>query len=103
MSKNANSNRRGRRRMLAGVATTLGFATVLWLKPMGLLLWARLKILTNIPRTAIAEPKPREEPRFPDSSGAIAKPDPVVSPQTEKESTEREKSRSASADLAPGP
>lgn len=28
---------------------------VLWAKPMGLLLWARLRILANIPRTAIAD------------------------------------------------
>jgi hypothetical protein len=30
-------------------------AVVLWAKPMGLLLWARLRILANIPRTAIAD------------------------------------------------
>lgn len=35
---------------------TLAVASVVWAKPMGLLLWARIKILTNIPRTAIAEP-----------------------------------------------
>ena len=35
---------------------TLAVASVVWAKPMGLLLWARIKILTNIPRTAIADP-----------------------------------------------
>ena len=30
-------------------------AGVLWAKPMGLLFWARIRILTNIPRTAIAD------------------------------------------------
>jgi len=38
------------------LAFTLAVASVLWAKPMGLLLWARIKILTNIPRTAIADP-----------------------------------------------
>lgn len=45
------------RRRLAAAAPLIAFASVLWLKPMGLLLWARIRILTNIPRTAIAEPK----------------------------------------------
>ncbi|RLS65518.1 MAG: hypothetical protein DWH96_00445 [Planctomycetota bacterium] len=31
------------------------FGTVVWAKPMGLLLWARLRILTSLPRTAIAD------------------------------------------------
>jgi len=31
------------------------FAVVAWAKPMGLLLWARLRILTSIPKTAIAD------------------------------------------------
>ncbi len=31
------------------------FGTVVWAKPMGLLLWARLRVLTNLPRTAIAD------------------------------------------------
>ena len=40
---------------------------VLWLKPMGLLLWARLRILTSIPRTAVAEPAPESDaPALPD-------------------------------------
>jgi hypothetical protein len=37
---------------------------VLWLKPMGLLLWARLRILANIPRTAIAEDEQMLAERF---------------------------------------
>ena len=36
-------------------------ACVLWIKPMGLLLWARIRILTNVPRTAIADPDARPE------------------------------------------
>jgi hypothetical protein len=48
------------RRRLAAALPLLAFASVLWLKPMGLLLWARIRILTNIPRTAIAEPRPPE-------------------------------------------
>ena len=36
-------------------AFVAGVAVVLWAKPMGLLLWARLRILANIPRTAIAD------------------------------------------------
>ncbi|MEY3143657.1 MAG: hypothetical protein RLY21_2150 [Planctomycetota bacterium] len=31
-------------------------ALLIWAKPMGLLLWARIRILTSIPKTAIAEP-----------------------------------------------
>ena len=31
------------------------FSVVAWAKPMGLLLWARLRILTSIPKTAIAD------------------------------------------------
>lgn len=58
-----------RRRSLGRLARIalplLAIATVLWLKPMGLLMWARLRILTNIPRTAIAEPR-EAAPGFPD-------------------------------------
>lgn len=44
------------RRARAGAIVFLGLAVcVLWAKPMGLLLWARIRILTNIPRTAIAD------------------------------------------------
>lgn len=43
-------------RRVRALAFTLALASVLWAKPMGLLLWARIKILTNIPRTAIADP-----------------------------------------------
>jgi hypothetical protein len=43
-------------RRVRTLAFTLAVASVLWAKPMGLLLWARIKILTNIPRTAIADP-----------------------------------------------
>lgn len=52
------------RRRIAAALPLLAFASVLWLKPMGLLLWARIRILTNIPRTAIAEPRPPAS--FPD-------------------------------------
>lgn len=31
------------------------FAVVAWAKPMGLLLWARIRILTSLPKTAIAD------------------------------------------------
>ena len=33
----------------------LAVGTVFWAKPLGLLLWTRIKIITSIPRTAIAE------------------------------------------------
>lgn len=46
-----------RRVRAAPVLLLLLAAGVLWVKPMGLLLWARIRILTNIPRTAIAEPE----------------------------------------------
>jgi len=36
------------------------FAVVAWAKPMGLLLWARLRILTSIPKTAIADDPAKE-------------------------------------------
>lgn len=44
---------RSRKIALALVACV---ALMIWAKPMGLLLWARIRILTNIPKTAIAEP-----------------------------------------------
>lgn len=48
--------RRVRVRSSSGTLAIIAFAgTVLWLKPMGLLIWARMRILTNIPRTAIAD------------------------------------------------
>lgn len=46
---------RRRRRVLGVVAM---FAVVAWAKPMGLLLWARIRILTSIPKTAIADDQP---------------------------------------------
>jgi len=58
------------RRRLVAALPLLAFASVLWLKPMGLLLWARIRILTNIPRTAIAEPKVRDS--FPDPIAPVA-------------------------------
>lgn len=54
------------RRTLIAAMPLMAFGTVLWLKPMGLLLWARLRILTNIPRTAVAEPEAERVERFPD-------------------------------------
>ncbi|MEY3022598.1 MAG: hypothetical protein RIS86_1796 [Planctomycetota bacterium] len=66
---------RGRKGALALVAM---FAVVAWAKPMGLLLWARIRILTSIPKTAIAddpaqapaadEPPPELETGLPVSS-----------------------------------
>jgi len=44
---------RGRKIALALVTCA---ALMIWAKPMGLLLWARIRILTSIPKTAIAEP-----------------------------------------------
>ena len=55
------------RRTLIAAMPLLAFTTVLWVKPMGLLLWARLRILTNIPRTAVAEPEADPVTRFPDA------------------------------------
>ena len=54
-------------------------AVVLWMKPMGLLLWARLRILANIPRTAVAEDEqvladrfePREWPAAPEAEVVV--------------------------------
>jgi hypothetical protein len=46
-----------RRLRLAPFLLVVLAAGVLWAKPMGLLFWARIRILTNIPRTAIAEPE----------------------------------------------
>lgn len=55
------------RRTLIAAMPLLAFTTVLWVKPMGLLLWARLRILTNIPRTAVAEPEAERSAQFPDA------------------------------------
>lgn len=49
---------RGRKIALALVACV---ALMIWAKPMGLLLWARIRILTSIPKTAIAEPAQTED------------------------------------------
>lgn len=61
------------RRTRAGAVAFLALVVcVLWAKPMGLLLWARIRILTNIPRTAIADDvlaqalkNAAEDPRLP--------------------------------------
>lgn len=37
------------------IAFLMMFAVVAWAKPMGLLLWARIRILTSLPKTAIAD------------------------------------------------
>lgn len=60
--------RRRRRawRLIRMLAPIVAVAVVLWLKPMGLLLWARLRILTSIPRTAMAEEPPEWMRSFPD-------------------------------------
>lgn len=59
------------------VVASLGL--MVWAKPMGLLLWARIRILTNIPKTAIADPavaqstKPVQPPELdPQLPGAMA-------------------------------
>jgi hypothetical protein len=43
------------RRRRGALAIVAAFAVVAWAKPMGLLLWARIRILTSIPKTAIAD------------------------------------------------
>ncbi len=60
------ASRRRAWRLIRLLAPILAVAVVLWLKPMGLLLWARLRILTNIPRTAMAEEPPEWMRSFPD-------------------------------------
>jgi len=60
------------------------FAVVAWAKPMGLLLWARIRILTSIPKTAIADdpaqapdaaaPKPEFDTGLPGAGGAFMDP-----------------------------
>lgn len=50
------------------VALFTAFALIAWAKPMGLLLWARLRILTSIPKTAIAD----------DPANAPAEPMPAI-------------------------
>jgi hypothetical protein len=54
MSGSANAWRwlRSRRTAITFLAV---FAVVAWAKPMGLLLWARIRILTSLPKTAIAD------------------------------------------------
>lgn len=58
------SNRRNALLVVAGLGL------VIWAKPMGLLLWSRIRILTSIPRTAIADdaiaaaPRPKLPPEF---------------------------------------
>lgn len=44
------------RRRFRALLVTAGVAGILWMKPLGLLLWARLRLLADIPRTAMAEP-----------------------------------------------
>lgn len=43
------------RRRQGALAIVAAFAVVAWAKPMGLLLWARIRILTSLPKTAIAD------------------------------------------------
>ncbi|MBL9120656.1 MAG: hypothetical protein JNL80_12165 [Phycisphaerae bacterium] len=82
-------NRRPRRRsMLLSPQVRAGafvgcVAIVLWAKPMGLLLWARLRILANIPRTAIAEDEATLADRFePEEWPTSQEPDVVVLPRS---------------------
>jgi hypothetical protein len=55
------------RRRRGALAIVAAFAVIAWAKPMGLLLWARIRILTSIPKTAIADDpaKAPEEPKPP--------------------------------------
>jgi hypothetical protein len=39
----------------SAIALLTVFAVVAWVKPAGLLLWARIRILTSLPKTAIAD------------------------------------------------
>jgi hypothetical protein len=55
MPKHAPISKSPRSRKIA-LALVTCMALLIWAKPMGLLLWARIRILTNIPKTAIAEP-----------------------------------------------
>lgn len=55
MPKHAPIGKAPRSRKIA-LALVTCVALLIWAKPMGLLLWARIRILTNIPKTAIAEP-----------------------------------------------
>ena len=99
------SLRRSRlRRTLMAALPLLAFTTVLWAKPMGLLLWARLRILTNIPRTAVAEPEPSKAPRFQDAAGGVRSDgDPPVRLETSGESKGGAKSRRDRVDLCSVP
>jgi hypothetical protein len=94
------STRRSRaRRTMIAALPLVAFTTVLWVKPMGLLLWARLRILTNIPRTAVAEPEPPKAPRFSDvSGGPDGSSNPIVRTENDGESEGGAKSRPEPAD-----
>jgi hypothetical protein len=64
------------------VALVAGVAVVLWAKPMGLLLWARLRLLANIPRTAIADDEALLAGRFePSPLPSAGDPEVVVLPR----------------------
>ena len=99
---------RSRKGALAFVAM---FAVVAWAKPMGLLLWARLRILTSIPKTAIADDPAKapaeEQPALELDSGlspqgarlidpfSIDPPQAKISCTTRPETSVRRKSRPA--------
>lgn len=68
----------GKRARAIGLVTAA--AVVLWAKPMGLLLWARLRILANIPRTAIADDASLPGYRF--ETPSLAGPEVVVLPRS---------------------
>lgn len=70
----------GKRARAVGLVTAA--AVVLWVKPMGLLLWARLRILANIPRTAVADDDALLASRFePPALPTLAGPEVVVLPR----------------------
>lgn len=63
-SSKQGSSRRGiprSRQITLVVVACLGL--LVWAKPMGLLLWARIRILTSIPKTAIADPEVAQAPK----------------------------------------
>jgi hypothetical protein len=63
-SSKPRSSRRGiprSRQITLVVVACLGL--LVWAKPMGLLLWARIRILTSIPKTAIADPEVAQAPK----------------------------------------
>jgi len=51
------------RRRKGLIVAAASLATVAWVTPLGLLLWARIRILTSIPKTAIADDTLAQAPK----------------------------------------